>query len=276
MNKLPIDKQVTVLTALSEGCSIRSTERMTGIHRDTIMRLQARIGDGCEALMDQRMVNLPCRVVQVDEVWGFIGKKKKNLKPREELSGKGDVWTWVALDAETKVVPTYYVGDRNARAARLFMMDLAQRVSGRIQLSSDGLAAYVEAVYAAFGSDVDYGQIVKSYEAEEVSPGRYSPPHVVAVSRKAIIGQPEKEAISTSLVERQNLNIRMGMRRMTRLTNAFSKTFANHKAATDLYFAFYNFCRVHKTLRTTPAMAAGVSNHVWSMEELIKAAEEAK
>ena len=268
MNKLAKDRQIAALTALVEGASIRSTERMFGIHRDTIMRLAVRVGEGCHALLDGMMRDLPCQRVQVDEVWGYIGKKQRHLRPGDSPD-MGDVWTFISLDADTKVVPCYRVGKRDLANARAFLNDLSGRLSNRVQLSADALSAYVQAAEESFGSEVDFGQIVKSYEAEPIGPGRYSPPKVTAVNRWAVMGRPDPSHISTSYIERSNLTLRMGNRRLTRLTLSFSKKLENFKASIGLWFAYYNLVRIHGTLRMTPAMAAGVTKRIWSMEDLL-------
>ena len=269
MNKLKTKKQETAITGLVEGCSIRSVERMTGIHRDTIMRLLLKVGAGCEKLMDEQMRNLSCQHVQIDEIWGFVKKKQRHITENDNPLEVGDTWTFVAIDSDSKLIPSYRIGKRTAPEATAFLNDLASRLTNRVQLSSDSLRAYVEACEHAFGPNVDYGQIVKSYEADQVGPGRYSPPHVISTSRRRITGNPRYEYISTSHVERQNLSLRMSCRRLTRLTNAFSKKLDNFKAAIALYFAHYNFCRVHQSPRVTPAMQAGIANHVWTVEELV-------
>jgi IS1 family transposase len=220
--------------------------------------------------MDEKMRDLPCRRLEVDEIWSYVGKKQQHLMPADDRNRLGDQWTFVALDPESKLVPAYRVGKRTRPHAVAFMADLSERLTNRVQLSSDALNTYVDAVERAFGLDVDYGQIVKFYDAEPVGPGRYSPPRVTHAQRTVIVGQPLNSHISTSLVERQNLTMRMSMRRFTRLTNGFSKKVENLRAAVSLHFAHYNFVRVHKTLRTTPAMAAGVENRLWSLEELVE------
>lgn len=270
MNRLNLDRRTQVVAALVEGNSIRSTERMTGIHRDTIMRLLVEVGTGCAELMDEKMRELPCRRVQVDEIWAYVGKKQRQVKATDNTARVGDQWTFVAIDTETKLVPSYLVGKRDAVCANLFMRDLSARLSNRVQLSTDGLAAYTDAVERAFGADVDYGQEVKAYEADPISPGRYSPPRVVSLERTAIAGNPDAAHISTSIIERQNLTMRMSMRRFTRLTNGFSKKIENMKAAVSLHFAHYNFVRMHKTLKCTPVMAAGVEKSLWRLEELVE------
>jgi IS1 family transposase len=215
------------------------------------------------------MRNLPCRRLQVDEIWGFVAKKQRQVQEGDDRSRVGDQWTFVALDPETKLVPSFRVGKRDLGTATAFMCDLSERLANRAQLSSDALAAYVEATEEAFGADVDYGQAVKFYEADPIGPGRYSPPRVVRSVKTTITGQPDQAHISTSLIERQNLTMRMSIRRFTRLTNAFSKKVENHRAAVALHFAHYNFVRMHSTIRCTPAMAAGVSNRLWSLDELV-------
>lgn len=270
MNRVPLSRRVQIINALVEGNSIRSTERMTGTHRDTICRLLVEVGDGCARLMDEQMRELPCRRVQVDEIWAYVAKKQRQVTPLDDRSRVGDMWTFVALDPDTKLIPSYRVGKRTAANARSFMLDLSDRLANRVQLSSDALSSYVEAVERAFGADVDYGQEVKFYEAEPIGPGRYSPPKVSSRERVVIAGDPAQDHISTSLVERQNLTMRMSMRRFTRLTNAFSKKVENLQAAVSLHFAHYNFVRVHRTLRVTPAMEARVSDRLWSLDELVE------
>lgn len=268
-NTLKPEKQAVVISALSEGTSIRSIERMTGIHRDTIMRLGVRVGQGCQRIMDAKMHDLCCKLLQLDEIWGFIGKKQRNVCDKDRL-GMGDVWTFVAIDADTKLVPTYRVGKRDGETANAFVKDVSGRLKNRVQISSDALRAYVEAVEQGFGGEVDYGQIVKAYSASEPQPGRYSPPQLVSVDKMVIVGNPDRKAISTSYIERQNLTMRMHMRRLTRLTNAFSKKLENFKAAVALHFGYYNFVKIHKTLRCTPAMAAGIERSFWTVPDLIE------
>jgi IS1 family transposase len=270
MNILKAEKQEAAIAALVEGVSIRSIERMTGVHRDTIMRLIVRIGQSCANLMDSYMHNLKCRNIQIDEIWCYVGKKQWHLKDTDNLEELGDQWVFVAIDAESKLIPSYLVGKRTAENAHAFLADLANRLDNRVQLSSDSLTTYITAVEAAFGMNVDYAQVVKAYEAEPLGPGRYSPPKVISAERIIISGTPAIPKISTSYVERQNLTIRMQMRRFTRLTNAFSKKLENLKAAVALHFAHYNFVRIHGSLRVTPAMEAGVTDHLWSISELIK------
>ena len=271
MNRLPLDCRTQVINCLVEGNSIRSTERLTNTHRDTIMRLMVKVGDGCAKLMDEQMRDLSCQRLQVDEIWSYVGKKQAQLRPGDDRSRLGDQWTFVALDPDTKLVPTHLIGKRTRKNAVVFMNDLSERLANCVQISSDALSSYVDAVERAFGADVDYGQVVKYYDAEPIGPGRYAPPRVVSQKKVVVAGSPDRRHISTSLVERQNLTMRMSMRRFTRLTNAFSKKLENLEAAVALHFAHYNFVRLHKTLRCTPAMAAGVSDRLWSLEELVDA-----
>ena len=271
-NVLPRQKQLGILNALVEGCSVRSTERMLDVSRETVLSLLVRVGEGCAQLMDSTMRDLPCKRLELDEIWAFIGKKQRHIKASEGGSEMGDVWTYVAIDAETKLVPCFRIGKRDGATTDAFVRDLASRLRCRVQLSSDGLRLYINAIDDAFGSDVDYAQIVKKYEADAIGPGRYSPPKVTSTDKTAIMGSPDMGKVSTSYVERQNLTMRMSMRRFTRLTNAHSKTLRNHKAATALHFAHYNFVRQHSTIRTTPAMAIGIAPTMWSMDELLDAA----
>jgi len=272
-NALPRSKQVAVVNALVEGCSIRSTERLTGVNRETVGTLLVRMGDGCASLLNEFMVDLPCKRLELDELWSFVGKKQRHVTDRDAPSRVGDVWTWVAIDAETKLVPTFLVGKRDADCARAFVHDLASRLRYHVQVSTDGLRAYVEPIGEAFaGKGVDYAQLIKTYEIENAGSGRYSPPKVTSTEKTPIFGCPVEELVSTSYVERQNLTVRMGVRRYTRLTNAFSKKIKGDGVATALHFAHYNFVRQHKTLRCSPAMAAGVSTTLWSVEDLVEAA----
>jgi IS1 family transposase len=270
-NNLKLEKKVAVISMLCEGASILAIERITGIHEDTIGRLALRVGQACKQIMDEKMRNLTCKQVEVDEIWGFIGAKQKNAK---RAGAYGDVWTFIALDADTKLIPSFVVGKRDSYHAKAFMSDLASRVSNRVQISSDALKAYEDAIERGFGSEVDYGQIVKTYSI--TVPGnvpasvRYSPSEVVKVDKTVIAGTPDVNRITTSHVEKQNHTLRMHCRRLTRLTNAFSKKFENFEAAVALNFAYYNFCKTHKALRMTPAMAAGIESSHWTVEELVK------
>ena len=272
-NVLDREKQIAVVSALAEGSSIRSIERITGIHRDTIMRLGVLVGQGCAAILDQKMRDLSCKQLQVDELWGFIGKKQGHTRPDDDPQ-YGDVWTFCAIDAETKLVPSFKVGKRDIRTAQAFVSDMAGRMRNRVQLSSDGLRAYVEAVEQAFGSGVDFAQIVKTYTHEEShnQERKYSAPEIVTTEKKIISGSPDMALASTSYVERLNGTTRLHMRRLTRLTYAFSKKLENFEAAVALHFAYYNFVKRHSTIRCTPAMASGIENDFWTVGDLIKAA----
>jgi len=271
-NILPRSKQVQVVAALTEGCSMRSVSRLTGVDRKTVGTLLARVGEGCEALLNETMVNLPCERLELDELWAFIGRKAKHMRPGDDAS-LGDTWTWLAIDAETKLVPSFLVGKRTESDARVFIADLAKRLTVRVQISTDGLRSYVAPIGESFGTTgVDYAQVIKSYESENAGAGRYSPPQVTGIEKLPIFGAPREELVSTSYAERLNLNVRMMSRRYTRLTNAFSKKIEQHVASTALTIAAYNFVRMHKALRCSPAMAAGVSKTLWTVEDLVDAA----
>ncbi len=274
MNVLPMERRSQILSALVEGNSVRSTSRMSGAHIGTILSLLKRIGDGCERLMDRTMHDLNCGRLEVDEIWSYVAMKQKRAAQYPERRWEiGDFYTFVAIDAETKLVPCYRVGKRSWSECDAFISDLHSRLSSRVQLTSDAFQGYYAAIMRAFGNGVDYAQLQKVFASElNTGRGRYSPPMLVSVAKEQIIGLPDPALISTSYVERQNLTMRMCIRRLTRLTNAFSKKLDNLKAAVALHFAHYNFVRVHQTLRTTPAMAAGVSDRLWSIEELIGAA----
>lgn len=269
MNKLSIENRVRVVAALVEGNSLRAITRMTGVHRTTVMKLLTDLGRACSIYQDRVFRNLTCRRIQCDEIWSFVGAKQKNVSEEKKAEGWGDVWTWTAIDAETKLVPCWYVGTRDAGAAYHFMHDLADRLAYRVQLTTDGHNAYLSAVADAFGTDIDYAQLVKVYGEGPKTEARYSPAQCMGTKIAKVSGSPEFAHVSTSFVERQNLTMRMSMRRFTRLTNAFSKKVANHEHAIALHFMHYNFCRIHQSLRCTPAMAAGVSQHVWSLDQII-------
>jgi|KBSSwiStaDraftv2_1062776.scaffolds.fasta_scaffold112340_2 IS1 family transposase len=272
-NKLPEEKQIAVISALAEGCSIRAISRITGIHQDTICRLGVRVGQGCARLLDQKMRGLTCRFLQFDEIWGFIGKKEKHRMPEDDPT-LGDVWTFCAIDAETKLVPSFRCGKRDHLTANAFVSDVASRLKNRPQISSDGLRAYVEAVENAFGMEVDFGMIIKSYgvdKGEHHQERRYSAPEVTSMEKMVVQGYPEMDLVSTSHIERLNGTTRLHMRRLTRLTYAFSKKLENFEAAVALHFAYYNFVRTHKTIRMTPAMAAGIERNFWTVADLVEA-----
>lgn len=271
-NVLPREKQIAVIADLAEGSCIRSIERKTGIHRDSIMRLGVRVGQGCARVMSEKMQNLDCAEIQVDEIWGFVAKKQRNVTDEDDPRC-GDVWTFTAIDPDTKIIPCFKVGKRTGETATAFMTDLAGRLKNRVQLSSDGLAAYVAAVEEGFGADVDYGQIVKSYEGsdDKTPQRRYSPSKLVSIDKRVIAGNPNEAIISTSYNERMNLTTRHFVKRLARLTPAFSKKFENFEAAVGLSFMYYNFCLIHRSLRTTPAMAAGVASTQWTVAKILEA-----
>jgi len=269
MNVLSTSDRARIVACLVEGNSQRATVRMTGAAKKTVSRLALELGMACEAFADKAMVNLPCERIQCDEIWAFCGAKEKNVPKAEKGEGRGDVWTWVAIDPDTKLIPRWWVGDRTAETAYKFLRGLAPRLRNRVQLSSDGHKAYLTAVEAAWAfRDVDYGMLVKIY-GDSTPAGRYSPGEVIGTRRETISGNPDTSLICTSHVERQNLTMRMSMRRFTRLTNAFSKKLDHHRYAVALHFIHYNFCRIHQSTRVTPAMAAGLSDHVWSLSELV-------
>lgn len=272
MNRLSTEKRAQIIGALVEGMSIRATSRLLGASTNTIDKLLGDLGEACSAYMHETLVSLPCRRIECDEIWSFVYAKAKNV-PAEMANEPrvGDVWTWTAIDAETKLVPSYYVGNRSARDGFAFMTDLAGRLANRVQLTTDGHRAYLGAVEGAFGSDIDYAMLVKIYGHDQEEK-RYSPAECIGTEIVHVVGDPDPDHISTSYMERNNLTMRMGMRRFTRLTNAFSKKIENHVASVALHFMHYNFARVHKSLKNpyprTPAMAAGVADHVWTLEEI--------
>jgi IS1 family transposase len=271
-NVLPIEKQIAIVNALAEGSGIRRIERMTDVHRDTIMRLGVRVGQGCAGLLDRKMRNLSCQQLQFDEIWGFISKKERHCTV-DDAPEIGDAWTFCAIDPDTKLVPSFKVGKRDAVTANAFVKDVASRLANRVQISSDALRAYVEAVEQAFGADVDFAQIVKTYTRDEsVIPERhYSAPEFVVSEKKAVNGFPNMAMVSTSHVERLNGTTRLHMRRLTRLTYAFSKKRENFEAAVALHFAYYNFVKRHSTIRCTPAMAAGIERDFLTVRQLVEA-----
>jgi IS1 family transposase len=269
-NELKSETKAQVVSLLCEGNSIRSIERITGVHRDTVMRLGVRVGTACAKIQDEKMRGLSCNQIEVDEIWGFIGAKRKNAN---RAGAYGDVWTFIALDADTKLIPSFIVGKRDAYHAKMFISDLATRLQKRVQVSSDSLAAYADAVERGFGTEVDYGQISKTYAFENLNQhaaGRYSPAEVVKVEKAVIFGMPDVNRICTSHIEKQNHTLRMHCRRLTRLTNAFSKKFENFEAAVALNFAYYNFVKTHGAIRMTPAQAAGVESSAWTVTELVE------
>jgi IS1 family transposase len=272
-NNLSPEKQTQIVSALAECNSIRSIERMTGVHRDTIMRLGVKVGKGCTRILDEKMRSLDCGRIEVDEIWGFIGKKQKNASAADRRAGLGDVWIFLSIDPETKLMPNFVVGQRDRYHAVAFMEDLAKRLKNRVQLSSDAMAAYPDAVEMAFGSEVDYGQIVKQYASPSGDEARrYSPPEVISVRKTTLCGMPNVDDICTSFIERSNLTVRTHCKRLARLTLAFSKKLENFKAAMGLHLAYYNLVKTHSTIRCTPAMAAGVERSAWTVNDLLDAA----
>lgn len=269
MNRLTTIQRAQVVRCLCEGNSIRSTVRITGVAKNTVVKLLCEMGCACADYHHRNVRNVVVRRLQCDEIWSFVGAKKKNVTPEQAQDGWGDVWTWTAIDADTKLCVTYFVGDRGKHSAFAFMEDCAARINGRVQITTDAHKPYLAAVEKSFGGDADYAQLHKIYGAVEANEARYSPATCIGCDMKTVSGVPDPKHVSTSFVERQNLNMRMGMRRFTRLTNAFSKKVENHGHMVALYFAYYNFCRVHTTLRVTPAMEAGISDHVWTVDELV-------
>jgi IS1 family transposase len=276
MNKLHVEKRVAVARALVEGCSVRSTIRMTGVAKNTILKLLADLGAACAQYMHETMRNLSCRRLQLDEIWSFCGMKQKHI-PEERRGewGIGDVWTWIAIDADTKIVPSWLVGDRDLCFAKAFINDLASRLTHRVQVTTDGHNAYLEAMEGAFGGDVDYAMLIKLYgnEGSKQNPEtRYSPGECCGTKTVIVSGDPDRAHVSTSFAERQNLTTRMRMRRFTRLTNGFSKKIQNLEAAVALHYMHYNFVAIHQTLRMPPALKAGAADHLWTIDEIVRLA----
>jgi IS1 family transposase len=271
MNKLDTNKRSQIVSGIVEGCSIRSISRMTGCSKNTIVKLFVELGAACADYIYKNLVNLSCKRVQVDEIWSFCYAKAKNVTPAIKAKNPfaGDVWTWVAIDADTKLIPSWIVGPRDGVTARIFVNDLAGRLANRIQLTSDGLSVYLAAVEKAFRGEVDYAMLQKIYNDTSEGQKRYSPAECIGCERKVIDGYPDPAHVSTSYIERQNLTMRMSMRRFTRLTNAFSKKIENHVATLAIFYMHYNFVRIHQTLRVTPAMAAGVTSQLWSIGDVV-------
>lgn len=270
MNRLDTARRTQVIRCLIEGCSIDSTVRTTGVSKNTILKLLVEIGSACSAFLDVTMRNLKCQKLQADEAWSFCYCKQRNMTP--EIAGErvaGDVWVWAAIDADTKLIPCWLLGKRDGGSATEFIQDLAGRLANRIQLTTDGLKVYVIAALDGFGEDIDYAILHKVFGAEPTGEARYSPAMCIGCEETRVLGGPDPRYISTSYIERQNLTMRMSMRRFTQLTNAFSKKIENHSAAVALYMMYYNFGRKHQTLGTTPAVKAGLTDHVWSVEEIV-------
>ncbi|MGO9434380.1 MAG: IS1 family transposase [Terracidiphilus sp.] len=270
MNCLDTKARSQIIGCLIEGCSVRATSRMTGASKNTIIRLLGEIGCACAEYHNRYVRGLRVRRLQCDEIWQFVGCKAKTATIEKRQEGQGDIWTWVGIDADTKLIVSYLVGGRDGGWGMDFMQDCADRIHGRVQITTDGHRVYLDAVENAFGADIDYAMLQKLYGApmdEEVR--RYSPARCIGCDMKVVSGNPDPKHVSTSYVERQNLTLRMSNRRFTRLTNAFSKKVDNHRHSVALHYMYYNFCRVHQTLRVTPAMQAGISDHVWSLDELV-------
>jgi IS1 family transposase len=269
MNKLSTEERKRVVAALVEGNSLRSVTRMTGVHRTTVMKLLCDLGRICSEYQDRALRNLTCCRIQCDEIWAFVYAKEKNCSVEQKKKGAGDAWTWVAIDADTKLVVSWLVGPRHTHSAYQFMEDLKGRLAHRVQLTTDSNRVYFTSVPATFNDEVDYAMLQKIYSYNRGDSSRYSPGVCTGTRKRVLIGNPDQRHISTSFIERQNLTMRMSMRRYTRLTNAFSKKVENLKHALALHYMHYNFCRIHQSLRVTPAMEAGVSDHVWSLDEMI-------
>ena len=270
MNRLSAAKRAAVVAALVEGCSIRATVRMTGVAKNTIVKLLVDLGADCAKYQDEHLRNLSCKRIECDEIWSFVYAKQKNVeRAKNAPEAAGDVWTWTALDADSKLVPTWLIGTRDLGTAYTFMHDLADRLSNRVQLTTDGHRPYLEAVESAFGEEIDFAQLVKVYGSDPEAEKRYSPAKCLGTNVKTITGEPNPKHVSTSYVERQNLTMRMSMKRFARLSNGFSRKLENHSATVALYFMYYNFARIHQTLRTTPAQAAGVTEKLWDIEDIV-------
>ncbi len=271
MNKLPLAKRVQILSMLCEGSSMRSISRVADVSINTVAKMLEDAGKVCMGFHDENVVGVRSKRIQMDEIWSFTAAKQKNVAAmKKPIEGAGDTWTWTAIDADSKLILQWYVGDRSGETAKYFVDGVASRLATRVQLTTDGLKAYLEAVEGAFGADVDYAQLVKLYGASpESAKGRYSPAECTGIVKTPIEGKPDEKHISTSYVERQNLTMRMSMRRFTRLTNGFSKKLESHIYAISLYFVFYNFCRIHKTLKVSPAMAAGITDKLMCLEDVV-------
>jgi IS1 family transposase len=277
MNKLPAEKRTQILHLLVEGNSLRATARLADVSFNTTAKLFVDAARACAEYQDRTLRNLKCKRIQLDEIWSFVYAKQKNVPGAKSApANAGDVWTWVAIDADTKLVPSWRIGDRSSQTAVAFTDDLASRLATRVQITTDGHRAYLEAIEGSFGAYVDYAMLVKIYGADAAGEKRYSPAECIGAVKHRVEGNPDPKHVSTSFAERQNLTLRMSDRRFTRLTNAFSKKLENHALSVALHYMHYNFCRIHKTLRITPAMAAGVTDHVWSVADIVSMIEAAE
>jgi IS1 family transposase len=272
MNQLPLEKRKQIIHLLVEGNSLRATARICDVSRNTVTKLLIEVGQACMKFHDEKVRNVTSKKIQMDEIWSFVYAKQKNV-PENKKDSAGDVWTWTAIDAETKLIVSYYVADRSAESAHTFIKDVAERLTGRVQLTTDGYQRYLEPVADIFQGNIDYAQLIKVYgvaKGEHATEQRYSPGECTGTKKNVVYGKPNPRDISTSFVERQNLTMRMHMRRFTRLTNAFSKKVENHVYAIALHFVYYNFCRIHQTLRVTPAMEAGLTKDIMEIEDIVK------
>lgn len=271
MNQLPLEKRTQIINLLVEGNSLRATARICDVSRNTVDKLLVEVGKACMQFHDEKVINVKSKRCQCDEIWSFCGAKEKNASDEMKEKGWGDVWTWTALDADSKLIVSWYVGDRTANSANIFMQEVAGRLSNRVQLTTDGHKPYLDAVEDAFNGQVDFATLIKIYGTSEGSGSekRYSPAECIGAEKKKILGNPDPKHVSTSYVERQNLTMRMHMRRFTRLTNGFSKKIENHCYAIALHFVYYNFCKIHKTLRTTPAMEAGLTKDLMEISDIV-------
>ncbi|HEY3698303.1 MAG TPA: IS1 family transposase [Spongiibacteraceae bacterium] len=273
MNKLPLEKRAQILNMLVEGNSMRSTSRMADVSINTVSKLLVDVGTACATFQDLALRNLPCKRIQCDEIWSFVYSKQKNV-PEGMENHAGDIWTWTAICADTKLMCSWMVGNRDLPNAKTFILDLSERLANRVQLTTDGHKTYLTAIEDAFLGQIDYAMLIKIYGDTDAEKGRtYSPAQCTGIVKDVVNGNPDPAHVSTSYVERQNLTMRMSMRRFTRLTNAFSKKVENHAHAIALHFMYYNFGRIHKTLRVTPAMEAGLTDHIWTLQEIACLAE---
>jgi len=270
MNKLSTEKRAMIVKCLIDGVGVNATTRLTGAAKHTVLKLLREVGEACAIYHDEKVRNVKAKRVECDEIWSFVGMKQKNVPAEKQGQfGLGDVWTWTAIEAQSKLIVSYMIGLRDGGYATEFMRDVASRLAYKVQLTTDGLKAYLDDVEDAFGGDVDYAQLIKIYGPSAPGAARYSPPACIGCEAKQVAGTPDHKHVSTSYVERQNLSMRMGMRRFTRLTNAHSKKVENHAHAIAMYFMHYNYCKIHSTLRVTPAMETGLTDHVWEIDELL-------